>query len=214
MFEVKEAKGHKLYEIWRDLSRPEAERTQALRDMESLYKGIMDRLPPEWKTVQDQAPAGNSAPRASTTDLNTSRATSGDPSSPRTSDGTIADQALSDPSSNIEPGSGSTAGVDRSTRKNLMEDTFKPDINTANDGVNSGAKGSSASEATPAGEQTLMAGVDPITERQQLEARQAQPLEAQGRGSDTQIGGLFDPQDPRRVWRKYRPIIELEFATN
>lgn len=55
-------------------------------------------------------------------------------------------------------------------------------------------------ERTSAGEQGLFDGVQPITERDRLDQRMAQPL---GRGGgavdDTQIGGLFDPNDPARA---------------
>ncbi len=54
------------------------------------------------------------------------------------------------------------------------------------------------SERTLAGDQTLIDGVAPITDRDRLQARAAKPLQARPRGSDTEIGGLFDPQDPAR----------------
>lgn len=54
------------------------------------------------------------------------------------------------------------------------------------------------SERTQAGDQTLIDGVAPITDRDRLQARAAKPLQARPRGSDTEIGGLFDPQDPAR----------------
>lgn len=54
------------------------------------------------------------------------------------------------------------------------------------------------SEVTPAGEQRLIDGVAPITQRDRLQADLDRPLSAPGRASDTQIGGLFDPNDPSR----------------
>jgi hypothetical protein len=54
------------------------------------------------------------------------------------------------------------------------------------------------SELTPAGEQTLFPGVDPITARDRLQAKANAPLQARPRQSDTEIGGLFDPNDPSR----------------
>jgi hypothetical protein len=55
------------------------------------------------------------------------------------------------------------------------------------------------SEPTAAGDQTLIDGVAPITQRDRLEARQAAPLGG-GRQSapDSNIGGLFDPSDKVR----------------
>lgn len=53
-------------------------------------------------------------------------------------------------------------------------------------------------EATAAGQQQLIPGVDPITARDRLQAKANAPLKARPRGSDTEIGGLFDPNDPSR----------------
>jgi len=54
-------------------------------------------------------------------------------------------------------------------------------------------------EVTPAGQQTLMAGIEPITERTRLDQRMSQPLGRSGaQPNDSQIGGLFDPNDPSR----------------
>ena len=44
-----------------------------------------------------------------------------------------------------------------------------------------------------------MPGVQPITQRERLQARADAPLRAQDRRSDTEIGGLFDPLDPART---------------
>ena len=54
------------------------------------------------------------------------------------------------------------------------------------------------SELTPAGQQSLIPGVEPITARDRLQAKANAPLKARPRGSDTEIGGLFDPNDPSR----------------
>lgn len=53
-------------------------------------------------------------------------------------------------------------------------------------------------ERTDAGDQILIDGIDPITQRQRLEAAQARPLGGGPRGADSSIGGLFDPLDPVR----------------
>jgi len=191
IFEVKEARGHKLYEVYRDLSRPESERMQALADMEALYAGVMDKLPPQWRSILGQETPGMEAPSRATTETNASSDTSGEPSSARTSDGDMSDQVPSEPSSSMAPGSGSSAGMERSTRKNRMGDTSSPDVSNNGRTVNT--------ERTSAGEQSLFDGIEPITERSRLDQRMSQPL---GRGGaqpdDSQIGGLFDPNDPSR----------------
>ena len=53
-------------------------------------------------------------------------------------------------------------------------------------------------EATPAGDQLLMTGVEPITAADRLRQKADAPLKAKPRASDTEIGGLFDPNDPSR----------------
>jgi len=53
-------------------------------------------------------------------------------------------------------------------------------------------------EKTPAGQQTMIEGVDPITPRDRLEAAQDKPMDGGVADNDTQIGGLFDPNDPSR----------------
>ena len=191
MLEVKKARGHKLYAIYRDPSRPENERMQALADMEALYGEVMDKVPPQWRSIFGQETPGMEAPSRATTEMKTSSATSGEPSSARTSDGDMSDQVPSVPSSSMAPGSGSNAGMERSTRKNRMGDTSSPEI--ANNGrtVNT--------ERTSAGEQSLFDGIEPITERTRLDQRMAQPLgRGDARPDDSQIGGLFDPNDPSR----------------
>lgn len=191
MLEVKNARGHKLYAIYRDPSRPENERMQALADMEALYGEVMDKVPPQWRSIFGQETPGMEAPSRATTEMKTSSATSGEPSSARTSDGDMSDQVPSVPSSSMAPGSGSNAGMERSTRKNRMGDTSSPEI--ANNGrtVNT--------ERTSAGEQSLFDGIEPITERTRLDQRMAQPLgRGDARPDDSQIGGLFDPNDPSR----------------
>jgi hypothetical protein len=62
-----------------------------------------------------------------------------------------------------------------------------------------GTDRSPRTERTAAGDQTLIPGVEPITERQRLEQRQAQPLAGGQRGPDSTIGGLFDPYDKARM---------------
>lgn len=64
------------------------------------------------------------------------------------------------------------------------------------EGYGSGAQ---RTESTSAGEQTLIDGVAPITARDRMEARQQAPM-GNGRAEpDSQIGGLFDPDDKVRT---------------
>ena len=192
MLEAKEAGGgHDLYKISRDATQSDKARADAVAKMNELYRSVQDGLPDAWKaTLADQA--GSEAPRASKNLEKRSSEISGDPSSPRTSEGETGPQSLPvRPSESMVPGSGSTAGTDRSIRKNLMGDTSTPDI--------SQAAGPVKVERTQAGVQGVFDGVDPITERQALQSRMEKPMGKGVRGDDTEIGGLFDPLDPARV---------------
>jgi hypothetical protein len=54
-------------------------------------------------------------------------------------------------------------------------------------------------ERTAAGDQMLMPGIAPITDADRLAARAAAPLDGGARASDTEIGGLFDPNAAART---------------
>jgi hypothetical protein len=61
-------------------------------------------------------------------------------------------------------------------------------------------RGPYAEERTAAGTQALIDGVAPITQRDRLQARQAAPMGGgRQRAPDSQIGGLFDPDDKVRA---------------
>lgn len=55
-----------------------------------------------------------------------------------------------------------------------------------------------ASEATPAGEQTLIPGVDPVTQRQRLEADMARPIAGRDAGPGSGRDDLFGNPEDRR----------------
>lgn len=55
------------------------------------------------------------------------------------------------------------------------------------------------SEEIPEGEQLLIDNVQPITARDRVQAAADRPLLAPTRTTDTEIGGMFDPQDPARA---------------
>jgi hypothetical protein len=74
-----------------------------------------------------------------------------------------------------------------------------PDPREASGGAAGAGRGQPAFERTPAGDQSVIPGIDPITERQRLEAGQQQRLGGAPRGPDSEIGGLFDPADKVRA---------------
>jgi len=54
-------------------------------------------------------------------------------------------------------------------------------------------------EQTPAGSQMLIDGVRPITAKERIQTAADKPLLAQTRTTDSEIGGMFDANDPARV---------------
>lgn len=139
LLEAKDATGHKLYELSRDLTQPEEARAAATREMRELYADVRAKLPEGWQTaLGDQAAAsgGKAAPNSATRSANASREISGEPSSARTARGPIDTQELSSSSMSMVPGSSSRAGVSPSIRKNLMGDTSNADVRAADAEVN------------------------------------------------------------------------------
>lgn len=76
------------------------------------------------------------------------------------------------------------------------EGSFGPDQDPIAESV--GATGAGSFERTAAGDQRVIPGVAPITERQRLEQRQNSRMGGGQRGPDSTIGGLFDPDDKVR----------------
>jgi len=122
MLDAKETRGgHDLYKISRDLSQPEAARAQAVADMQKLYADVGNQLSDSWKALlARQTPSGMDAPSRAVNEATMSRVTSGDPSSPSTSEALIGDQAPVVDRDTISPLDVSMAGMDPSTRKNLI----------------------------------------------------------------------------------------------
>lgn len=122
MLDAKETRGgHDLYKISRDLSQPEAARAKAVADMQQLYGDVGANLSDSWKALlARQTPSGMDAPNRAVNEATMSRVTSGDPSSPSTSEALIGDQAPVLDKDTISPLDFSMAGMDPSTRKNLI----------------------------------------------------------------------------------------------
>lgn len=192
LFDAKEIKGgHKFYEISRDLSQSEKARADAVSKMIELYGSVRDDLPDNWRSVLGDQDGGISAPAQDSRSRKTASDTSGEPSSAKTSADEIGDQEPSSSSNkSMEPGSGSNAGVDRSTRKNRMGGSSSENVRAIPEGFKV--------EETPAGKQTVFDGVEPITQRDRLQARADAPMEGGRAEDETQIGGLFDPDAPER----------------
>lgn len=127
--------GHDLYKISRDLSQPEAARAKAVADMQQLYADVANNLSDSWKALlARQTPSGMDAPSRAVNEATMSRVTSGDPSSPSTSEALIGDQVPVVDKDTISPLDVSTAGMDPSTRKNLIG-TSSDNIDIANQNV-------------------------------------------------------------------------------
>jgi len=113
--------GHDLYKISRDLAQPEEARVKAVADMQQLYAGVAANLSDSWKALlARQTPSGMDAPSRVVNEATISRVTSGDPSSPSTSEALIGDQLPVVDKDTISPLDVSMAGMDPSTRKNLI----------------------------------------------------------------------------------------------
>ena len=127
--------GHDLYKISRDLSQPEEARAKAVADMQQLYADVANNLSDSWKALlARQTPSGMDAPSRAVNEATMSRVTSGDPSSPSTSEALIGDQVPVVDKDTISPLDVSTAGMDPSTRKNLIG-TSSDNIDIANQNV-------------------------------------------------------------------------------
>ena len=127
--------GHDLYKVSRDLSQPEAARAKAVADMQQLYADVANNLSDSWKALlARQTPSGMDAPSRAVNEATMSRVTSGDPSSPSTSEALIGDQVPVVDKDTISPLDVSTAGMDPSTRKNLIG-TSSDNIDIANQNV-------------------------------------------------------------------------------
>ena len=121
MLEAKNSRGHDLYKISRDLKQPKEAREKAVADMQQLYGDVAANLSDSWKAIlARQTPLGIDAPSRAVTEATISRVTSGDLSSPITSEALIGPQAPLVDNNTISPIDVSMAGIEPSTRKNLI----------------------------------------------------------------------------------------------
>jgi hypothetical protein len=142
MLEAKgERGGHDLYKVSRDETQPPDARAQAVAKMQDLYADVRAALDPSWRAaLEGDDMSGISAPNARRVSANSSSSTSGERSSPSTSAGSMAPQEPPSPDSrNMEPGSGSTAGMDPSTIKYRMGGASVSDVSADGAGVNGDA---------------------------------------------------------------------------
>ena len=122
MFDAKDTKGHDLYKIYRTKNTPEDVRMAAKEEMLQIYGEVAANLPDSWKAIlARQTPSGMDAPNRAVNDAMMSRVTSGDPSSPSTSEALTGFQDPSLVKADITPMDVSMAGIDPSIRKNLIE---------------------------------------------------------------------------------------------
>jgi hypothetical protein len=131
----KDGGGHKLYEIARDMLRPETERAQAVEDMIALYGGVRDQLDGDWA-----ANVGFGAPNRVNAAASSPAVTSGDLSSRMISSAVSReglDQApLRGNQMDPSPSSDTAPSMEPSTRYNFMGDTSTQQIGLDNRGVN------------------------------------------------------------------------------
>ena len=121
MLDAKNSRGHDLYKIARDIDQPKEARAKAVADMQQLYGDVAANLSDSWKAILGrQIPSGIDAPSRAATEATTARVTSGDPSSPITSEASIRDQLPVSDNDTILPLDISMVGIKSSTRKNLI----------------------------------------------------------------------------------------------
>jgi hypothetical protein len=176
MAEAKSGGGHDAYKIWQNPDSPPEARATAEAQMLDLYGAVIAKLDSSFaEKLGIGAPNSSRNAAASSSDLGSAL------SSSRTASATTGDPPAGrqDPSASVIPRDPSTATSELSDQKNRI--IPQP-----------------SSEKTPAGDQLLMPGVDAITQGDRLRAKADAPLRARPRGSDTEIGGLFDPNDPSR----------------
>lgn len=112
----------------------------------------------------------------------------------------LVERALEREQDYVERPENSPTGNADAAGGNGLDEAFPIPGETTGGGAGQGGRGiDTATERTAAGEQYVAPGVEPITERQRLEAQQAKPLGGGQRGPDSQIGGLFDPNDKVRL---------------
>jgi hypothetical protein len=169
-----EGGGHDLYKEARALPVDDPRIAELVQKQQDLYRPLLAGLSDDWKAALGN---GGSSPNRA---LNVASEMSADfmPSSaelPRFQEPLAKSQA--------SPGDQSTGVSSQSPNEYVMGKASGSDIAPA--GRESNPR---ASEITPAGEQTLIPGVAPVTERQRLEAAGAKPLA----GGNAPAGGLFD----------------------
>lgn len=121
MLDAKNSRGHDLYKIARDIDQPKEARAKAVADMQQLYGDVAANLSDSWKAILGrQIPSGIDAPNRAATEATTARVTSGDPSSPITSEASIRSQLPVSDNDTILPLDISMVGIKSSTRKNLI----------------------------------------------------------------------------------------------
>jgi hypothetical protein len=200
----KKAEGHLIFEEWRDKSDAEIHSDPAL---EAEYKAAIQRsfegyneafaadLERVSQSVDDAAASWAKSESSIFEAARRSPSSSGEIMSAGVRD--LENQAPSSPRVNEGPSEKNSSARDvpgsmsADDGVGIRLTTPKADIDTPGAVRN-------RSEETSAGTQSLIDGVAPITARDRMEAAQAAPITGRPAGSDTQIGGLFDPGDPAR----------------
>lgn len=193
----KKAEGHLIFEDWRGKTEQElfdqnADYMAAIKRSFDGYNAAFESALTRAGLKSDEAAASWAKAEASMLEAARKSANS---SGMTTSAGVrgVENQTPSSARDAVNPPSSQSEarGVPSSTRASSTDITSTPSESDM------GGQGG-LFEATKAGDQKLMPGVTPITQADRLRARANAPLRADQRRSDTEIGGLFDPNDPAR----------------
>jgi hypothetical protein len=176
MWAAKKGGGQDLYDAWRSLPKGPEKAAAEAASLEHYAAGVPSDE--AWNKVGGTTSgpnAGSNVARQTGSGMAPELATSPASTSFQSEPGRVTANALP---SDIE----STAG--------RQSQLIKTTSNTSESNVGPAAPGGNgpSSEKTAAGEQTLIPGVAPVTERQRLEAEAGKPLT----GGDAPAGGLFD----------------------
>ena len=154
----------------------EAAAKQAMID---LYESVLPKMSDEFNQVVGSAL--RSPPNTAISVSNSAAVNSGVRVSDSSSLAEISPQAPSDFNINALPSSRSTAGIEPSSEKNLIDQTSGDSVNAAPQNYNT--------ETGPQGQQTLIPGVEPVTGAQRAQLAVDRPM----RGGDAPMNeGLFD----------------------
>ncbi len=189
MAKARDAAGHDLYTVARDEGRTPAEKAEANEMQRALYSAAADREADSWIPIISSLNSGASGYRRANVASSTSQWSS--TSSSQASWGSRRQDLPSSETTNtavLDGGSKNATAGSKSQEKNSVsiDNSSTQYVDAAGE---SDKDGVTATETTDQGEQTLIPGVAPVTDRDRAQAGADRPLAGGDRPADF---GLFD----------------------